>query len=148
MCSTSMPSIRSTGYGPSNLWQNLVYDGNEKKFDLWETKILGYMKLKKLNKIFTTTEEITEEQNETAFAELIQFFDECLLTLVMREAQDDGRKAWQILKEHYASGSKPRIITLYNKLTTLSKLHSESITDYLLRAENAAISLHFPERAG
>ena len=55
----------------------------------------------------------------------------------MREAQDDGRKAWQILKEHNASGSKPRIITLYNELTTLNKSYSETITDYLLRAEYA-----------
>jgi len=141
MFSTAMSSNRSTGYGPSNLWQNLVFDGNEKKFELWEIKVLGYMKLKKLKNVFTTTEEITEEQKETAFAELIQFLDERSLTLVMREAQDDGRKAWKILKEHYASGSKPRIITLYNELTTLKKSHSESITDYLLRAENAAISL-------
>ena len=99
------------------------------------------MKLKKLKKIYTTTEEITEEQNETAFAELIQFLDGRSLTLVMREAQDDGRKPWQILKEHYASGSKSQIITLYNELTTLNKLLSESITDNLLRAENAATSL-------
>jgi len=85
--------------------------------------------------------ERSAETNETAFAELIQFLDERSLTLVMREAQDDGRKAWKTLKEHYASGSKPRIITLYNELTTLKKSHSESITDYLLRAENAATCL-------
>ena len=136
-----MPSMNSTGYGPSNMWQNLVFDGNEKKFELWETKLLGYMKLKKLKKVFNTDEEISGETNETAFAELIQFLDERSLTLVMREAQDDGRKAWKILKEHYASNSKPRIITLYNELTTLKKNHSEPITDYLLRAENAATSL-------
>ena len=34
------------------------------------------MKLKKLKNIFTTEEEITDEQNETAYAELIQFLDE------------------------------------------------------------------------
>ena len=103
----SMPSMKSTGYGPSNLWQNLVFDGNEKKFELWEIKVLGYMKLKKLKNVFTSVDDITEEQNETAFAELIQFLDERSLTLVMREA-------WQILKEHlwYAIGNKPRIITL------------------------------------
>lgn len=141
MFSTTMPSMRSTGYGPSNMWQSLVFDGNEKKFELWETKVLGYMKLKKLKKVFTTEEDVSAETNETAFAELIQYLDERSLTLVMREAQDDGRKAWKILKEHYASGSKPRIITLYNELTTLKKNHTESITDYLLRAENAATSL-------
>jgi len=118
-----------TGYGPSNFWQNLVFDGNERKFELWETKILGYMKLKKLKVVFTTEDEITVEQNETAYAELIQFLDERSLTLVIREAKDKGREAWKILKEHYASGSKPRIITLYNELTTLQKSHTETITD-------------------
>ena len=39
-----------TGYGPSSLWQNLVFNGDERKFEVWETKILGYMKLKKLKK--------------------------------------------------------------------------------------------------
>jgi len=93
------------------------------------------MKLKKIKKVFTTEEEITAEQNETAYAELIQFLDERSLTLVIREAKDDGRQAWKILKEHYASGSKPRIITLYNELTTLQKSYTETITAYLLRAE-------------
>ena len=88
-----MASQNLTGYGPSNLWQNLTFDGNERKYDLWETKILGYMKLKKLKMVFVTEDDVTEEQNETAFAELIQFLDERLLSLVIREARDDGRKA-------------------------------------------------------
>ena len=99
------------------------------------------MKLKKLKKVFTTEEDVSAETNETAFAELIQYLDERSLTLVMREALDYGRKAWKILKEHYASGSKPRVINLYTELATLKKNHSESITDYLLHAENAATSL-------
>ena len=136
-----MASAILTGYGPSNLWQNLAFDGNEKKFEIWETKILGYMKLKKLKNVFVTEDEVTADQKETAFAELIQFLDERSLTLVLREANDDGRKAWKILKEHYASGSKPRIITLYTQLTTLQKSHSEIVTDYLLRAESITMSL-------
>ena len=136
-----MASQNLTGYGPSNIWQNLTFDGNERKYDLWETKILGYMKLKKLKMVFVTEVEITEEQNETAFSELIQFLDERSLSLIIREARDDGRKAWKILREFYASSSKPRIITLYNQLTTLQKTRSETVTDYLIRAENTAMSL-------
>ena len=62
--------------GPCNLWQNLAFDGNKRKFKIWETKILGYTKLKKLKNIFVSEDEITADQNETAFAELIQFLDE------------------------------------------------------------------------
>ena len=59
----------------------------------------------------------------------------------MRDAQDDGKKALRILKEHYLSSSKPRIITLYTELTSLIKGSDESITDYVLRAETAAAML-------
>ena len=52
-----------------------------------------------------------------------------------------AEKPGKFWKEHYASGSKPRIITLYNELTTLQKSHSETITDYVLRAENSTTSL-------
>ena len=96
--SHSMPYMQSTGYGPSSLWHNLVFDGNERKFKLWETKILGYMKLKKLKKVFSTEEDVNDEQKETAYAELFQFLDERSLTLEIREAKDDGGKAWKILE--------------------------------------------------
>jgi len=79
-----------TSYGPSSLWQRLSFDGNEKKFELREKNILGYMTLKKLKKVFTTEDDITAEVNETAYAELVQFLDERSLTLVIRDAKDDG----------------------------------------------------------
>ena len=61
----------STGYGPSanNLWQNITFDGDEQKFELWEVKFLGYMKIRKLKHVFVTQEEISEEQNAMAFSE-------------------------------------------------------------------------------
>jgi len=48
------------------------------------------MTLKKLKKVFTTEDDITAEVNETAYAELFQFLDERSLTLVIRDAKDDG----------------------------------------------------------
>ena len=65
-----------TGYGPSNQWQNITFDGDERKFESWETKLLGYMTLRKLNDVLVGNEvEVNPEKNETAFAELIQFLD-------------------------------------------------------------------------
>ena len=130
-----------TGYGPSSAWRNLVFDGDERKFEIWETKIMGYMKLKKLKKVFVGEEDVTPDQNETAFCELIQFLDERSLTLVMRNGKDNGREAFKILRNHYAGCGKPRIITLYTQLTTLKKESGETITDYILRAETAANAL-------
>ena len=60
------------------------------------------------------------------------------LSFVMRDAADDGRKALQILREHYTGSSAPRIISLY---TELIKRREESVTEYVIRAETAAAAL-------
>ena len=54
-----------------------------------------------------------------AFAELVQCLDDRSLSLVIREAKDDGRKAFGVLREHYQGKGKPRIIALYTELTLL-----------------------------
>ena len=130
-----------TGYGPSFQWQNLAFDRDERKSEIWELKLLGYMKLRKLKATLVGRDEVDQNKNKTAFAELIQFLDESSLSPVIREAEDDGRKAFKILREFYAGSSKPRVITLYNQLTTLVKRESESITDYMIRVEKAASAL-------
>ena len=100
------------------------------------------MKLRKLKNIFVgESDEVSADKNETEFSELIQFLDDRSLALVIREAKDDGRKAFKILREFYAGDSKPRVITLYSQLTTLQKGNTENITDYLMRAKKAAMSL-------
>lgn len=40
-------------------------------------------------------------KNDEAYAELIQFLDDRSLSLVMREAADDGRGALKILRDYY-----------------------------------------------
>ena len=80
-----------------------LFDGDERKFELWEIKFLCYLRLKKLDTIFTPLAEDTRAADTTknidAFAELIQ----CLFP-------------FGILREHYRSKGKPRIITLYTEL--------------------------------
>ena len=137
-----------TGYGPSN--SRLIFDGDERKYELWEVKFLGYLRLKKLVETILTplapdaSEEATAAdsvKNADAFAELIQYLDDRSLSLVIRDAANDGRKAFGILREHYLSKGKPRVISLYTELTSLKKLADESVTDYMLRAETAATLL-------
>ena len=72
---------------------------------------------------------------------LIQLLDDRTLALVMRDAKEDGKKALQILKEHYMSQAKPKVIALCIELTTLEKGREESTTDYVIRAEPAAAAL-------
>ena len=54
------------------------------------------------------------------------------------DARDNGRKALEILRQHYQGKGKPRVIALYTELTSLKKRENESVVDYMLRAEKSA----------
>ena len=119
-----------TGYGPrsSAKIQRLVFDGDESKYQLWEARFLGYLQTLKLKKtILPSEEEPDEGKNEECYAELIQLLDDTSLSLVMRDAAGDARKALTILQDHYASEGKPRII--------------KGKPEYLIRAERSITAL-------
>ena len=131
----------TAGYEPS---RRLLFDGDEAKYELWEIKFLGYMRLHKLHDVILAEDEPEgDDVSKTidAFAQLIQCLDDRSLSLVMRDAKDDGRKALKILRNHYMGKSKPRVLALHTEFTSLQKGHDECITDYVLRAETAAASL-------
>ena len=127
----------STGYRPSrrdngSWWSRLLFDGDETKYEIWETKFLGYLHTlgKNLN-----GDETDMERNEEVYNKLIQFLDDKSLSLIMREASDNGREALRILRDHYAGKGKPRIISLYTELTSLRKEQNEGATNYIIRTE-------------
>ena len=128
----------STGYGSQvrGKWENLMFDGDSDHYEQWEIKFLAYMKLRKLKKTILPSEAIDNNKNEEAFSELVQFLDDTSLGLIIRDARDNGRKALEILREHYAGTGKPRIISLYTVLTLLQALKNarEVISDSLLIA--------------
>ena len=116
-----------TGYGAARY--QLVFDGDESKYELWETKMLAYMKLKGLKSVILpenadgVTTVATNDKKEEAFSELIFLLDERSQNLIMRDAKDDGRKALEILREHYAGHGKQRIIiiiSLYRSISPIS----------------------------
>lgn len=129
-----------TGYGPS---KRLYFDGDEEKYEIWEVKLLAHLRLKKLISVLEANEasEVPAERNAELFAELVQLLDDKSISLVMRDAKDNGREAMKILRDYYLGSSKPRIIALYTELTSLQMSASESVTDYMLRAETSATSL-------
>ena len=125
-----------TGYGPR---RTLVFDGDERKYELWEVKFLAHLRLQKLYDVIVPRDGENNapdaEKNANAFAELVQCLDDRSLALIIREAKDDGRKALIVLRQHYQGNGKPRVIALYTDLTSLTLRETESTTDYILRAE-------------
>ena len=126
-----------------------MFNGDERKYDIWELKFLAYLQIRKLKGTILRDMDgeppddvaADTEKNETCFAELIQYLHNRSLGLIMRDGKDDGRRSLKILREHYAGSGKPRIIVLYTILTSLQKSTNESVTDYMIRAEGAANSL-------
>ena len=49
----------------------------------------------------------TQKKRASAFAKLVQCLDDRSLSLVIREANNDGRKALKVLREHYQGKGKP-----------------------------------------
>ncbi len=137
--------LNLTGYGPSTGMHRLCFNGEAEKFELWYEKFLGYLRLKKLHEVVVKVEEVLTEdetqKNEEAYAALVQVIDDVSLSIVMRDAKNDGRAALRKLKEHYCGSGKQRILSMYSKLTSLHMAEGETTTDYVLKAEAAWTSL-------
>ena len=105
-----------------------------------------FMRIQNLHEtIARTTGAVDGAKNAETYAELVQFLDDRSLSLVMRDAKDDGRAALKILRGHYLSKSKPKVIALYTELTSLVKVSDETVTDYVIRAQTAATNLKTAE---
>ena len=140
----SLQSIHSTGYGPRRLY----FNGDPNSYTIWETRFVNYLYTldKGVHKaILPGGEEDDDrdfdEKNRRAYAELVQTLDERSLQLIMHDATNNGREALKILRNHYTSAEKPRVLTLYEELTTLRMSVHEDITDYIIRAEKATTGL-------
>ena len=98
--------MASTGYGPRS---RLIFDGSEDKFELWEATFKGHLRVQKLIKILEQNgdEEDYEENNALIYAELVQLLDDESLSLIIRDAEDDGKEASSILHSHYVGSSMP-----------------------------------------
>ena len=136
----------STGYGPRS--GRPYFNGNEQGYELWETKFLGHMRLQKLHHSILPPAEgglaqdkLSDDKNAEAYAELCLSLDDRSLSLIIRDAKNDGRKALEILRKHYLFSSETRVIGLFTELTTLKKEEAETLTDYVLRGETAAALL-------
>ena len=86
-----MATHNLTGYGPRS---RLIFDGDERRYELWEAKFYGYLHTLKLKK--ELEKDVPDAgKNADIDAELIQLLDGRSLALIMRDAKDDGKKSKQ-----------------------------------------------------
>lgn len=81
----------ATGCGPN---RRLLFEGDEAKYELWEIKFLGFMRLQKIRDVILTEGQRDGDdgnKNDDAFAQLMLCTDDRRLPLFMRDAKDDVR---------------------------------------------------------
>lgn len=64
-----------------------------------------------------------------------------MLTLIVYENPDDGKKSLKILSCHFESEEKPQIVKLYTELTNVLMADSEELADDLARVEKIMAAL-------
>ena len=142
-----MPDTNATGYSPTLLPNRMgIFNSDKDDYELWEMKFKAQLRLGKLDKILKeepteATQATYNESNQDIFSLLVMCLDDKALNLIMRDAENDGKKALKILREHYLGTSKPRVISLYCELTSLKMKPTESVVEYLIRAETASSHL-------
>lgn len=118
-----------------------MFDGDGEKFEVWEAKFRGYLTTKELDGVLLEGSTPEASKNKQVYAELIQLLDDRSIALILRDAADKGKEALQILRNYYLGASKPRVISLYKKLSTLKLGGDEQLVDYIIRAEAVTAAL-------
>ena len=81
-----------------------------------------------------------EEKTKTLWYELVQALDK-ISVLFLRPHNGDGTRAWDVLCKRFKSFERPQLHKLIAQLTGLRKTSSESIVDYLTRADDMQYNL-------
>lgn len=128
------------------------FDGDEARYHIWEARFLAYLKTIGLKEAILGSEiaaganaqEAAEigRKNELAYAEMCGCLDDKTLTLILYESPDDGKKSLEILRRHFESEEKPRIVGLYTELTNVLMANGEELADYLARVEKIVAALN------
>ena len=127
-----------------------MFDGRAEEYELWEERMLCCMHRVRLKETILnepggplTAEERAkdEELNADAYCSLAPLLDNVSLGLIFRDCKNKGRESLQVLREHYIGKGRPRIVSLYITLTSLKKADTETVTEYIIRAEQIFTAL-------
>ncbi|KAJ8369136.1 hypothetical protein SKAU_G00091640 [Synaphobranchus kaupii] len=127
-----------------------TFDGKAEEYELWEERMLCCMHgvglketiLREPPGDLTAVQKATDAKlNADAYCELAPLLDNTSLGLIFRDTKDKGRESLRVLREHYIGKGRPRIVTLYTTMTALKKADNETVTEYIIRAEQIITAL-------
>ena len=117
-----MPNL--TGCGPrrdnGSCLNRLLFDRDEERYEIWETKFLGHLRSLGLkDAILGVNITRDNERNEEAYAKLLQFLDDKILSLIMREAANNEKKKPSTYYADTMQEKENQVILLYTQSTSL-----------------------------
>ena len=93
----------STGYGSPNSTKRHVFDSDNDDYELWEVKFKAMLRLNKLYSILNKSAPtdpadlaVYDEKNAEIFSTLVLWLDDKSISLIVRDAPDDGKAALEI----------------------------------------------------
>ena len=125
--------------------QYLQLSGKEEDFAVWQDGFEGFCYRKKLLNLLKGVYADTNDKKYEIWAYLVQCLDSRSILMLTNDCKGDGPKAWQLLRDHFNSTETTKLMNLLEKFTTLRLEPTESMADYLTRAEY--VSKHL-EHAG
>ena len=127
-----------------------MFNGRAEEYELWEERMLCCMHcvglketiLKEPGRPLTVEEQAADDKlNADAYCALAPLLDNVSLGLIFRDTKNKGRESLQVLREHYIGKGRPRIVSMYITLTSLKKADTETVTEYIIRAEQIITAL-------
>lgn len=127
-----------------------TFDGKAEEYELWEERMLCCMHGVGLKEtilrapsgdLTAAQKDLDDKLNADAYCELAPLLDNTSLGLIFRDTKDKGRESLRVLREHYIGKGRPRIVTLYTTMTALKKADNETVTEYIIRAEQIITAL-------
>lgn len=127
-----------------------TFDGRAEEYELWEERMLCCMHrvglketiLNEPPRPLTEDEQAKDDKlNADAYCALAPLLDNMSLGLIFRDTKDKGRESLMALREHYIGKGRPSIVSLYITLTSLKKADTETVTEYVIRAEQIITTL-------
>ena len=113
----------------------------EEDFAVLQERIEGFCFTEKMLNVLNGTDACTVDTKYEIWASLVQCLDSRSILMLTNDCNGDGPKAWQLLRDLFNSTKTPRLMNLLEKFTTLRLDPTESMVDYLIRAENVSTQL-------